>query len=161
MASIYRALLLTVSAATAPLAAQTPSQRQQVRREVQDFVRVYTDAANRGDVTAYTEMYSRQADLITVNDGEIIRGWDALRTQANEMMGLEGSFKISVGSIDVVNIGISRAIAVFPFVMTVTTDQGPVQLRGAMTLVLQKSASWRIIHDHTSTAPAETEPGAA
>ena len=133
------------------LSGQTPAQRQ----EVQDFVRAYADAANRGDVTAYTEMYSRRADLITVNDGTILRGWEALRTQANETLGMEGSYKISVGTIDVATIGTTRAIAVFPFAMTVTTDQGPVQLRGAMTLVVEKGAQgWRIIHDHTSTQPA-------
>jgi beta-aspartyl-peptidase (threonine type) len=104
------------------------------------------------------EMYARRPDLITVNDGEITRGWDPLRDEANKMLGLEGSFKISVGSIDVVSLGPSRAIAVFPFVITVATDQGPRQLRGAMTLVLEKSPKgWKIMHDHTSSAPAQEQ----
>lgn len=122
------------------------------RQEVQNFVKAYADAANRGDVTAYMETHSRRTDLIEVNDGEITRGWDALRDEANRMIGLEGSYKISIGSIDV--MGATRAIAVFPFVANVATEQGPAQLRGAMTLVLGKSArGWKIIHDHTSSAP--------
>jgi len=130
---------------------QTPAAQ---RQQIQDFVRAYADAANRGDVTSYIEMYSKRADLTVVQDGEITRGWDGLRDDANKMLGSEGSFKISVGTIDVINIGPTRAIAVFPFVMTVATAQGTVQLHGAMTLVLEKSAQgWKIIHDYTSTAP--------
>ena len=133
---------------------QIPTQRQ----EIQNFVRAYADAANRGDVTTYVEMYSRRPDLIAVNDGEIIRGWDKVRDGANAVLGLEGSYKVSVGTIDVISIGTTRAIAVFPFVMTVTTQQGPVQLPGATTLVLEKSTQgWKIIHDHTSTTPAGDE----
>lgn len=124
------------------------------RQEVHNVVKAYADAANRGDVTAYLETYSRRTDLIEINDGEITRGWDALRDEANRMIGLEGSYKISIGSIDVIALGATRAIAVFPFVATVATEQGPAQLRGAMTLVLEKSAQgWKIIHDHTSSAP--------
>ena len=147
-------LLIFLATIGTPVGVQAPSQRQQI----QDFVRAYTDAANRGDVTSYMEMYSKRADLIAVEDGEISRGWDKLRDNANSTVGLEGSFKISVGTIDVITLGTTRAIAVFPYVATVNTQQGPVQLHGAMTLVLEKSSQgWKIIHDHTSTAPAAQE----
>jgi len=128
------------------------------RQEILDFVKAYADATNRGDMTAYVDMYSRRSDLIVVNDGEITRGIDAVRNEANQTLGLEGSYKISVGTIDVVPLGQTRAIAVFPFAMTVQSQQGPVQIRAAMTLVLEKgSQGWRIIHDHTSSAPAQGE----
>jgi ketosteroid isomerase-like protein len=128
------------------------------RQEVLTFVRAYADAANRGDVTAYMDMYSQRAQLIAVNDGDITRGWDKLRDEANSMLGLEGSYRISVGSTDVIGLGATRAIAVFPFVASIATQQGTGQLRGAMTLVLEKgSQGWKIIHDHTSTAPANPQ----
>ena len=151
-------LLVLLGAVSIRVAAQAPTQRQ----EVQNFVRAYADAANRGDVTSYVEMYSRRADLIAVNDGELVRGWDKVRDGANAILGLEGSYKISVGTIDVISLGTTRAIAVFPFVMTVTTQQGSVQLPGATTFVLEKSSQgWKIIHDHTSTAPTEEGSGEA
>lgn len=128
------------------------------RQEILDFVKAYADATNRGDMTAYVDMYSRRSDLIVVNDGEITRGIDAVRNEANQTLGMEGSYKISVGTIDVVPLGQTRAIAVFPFAMTVQSQQGPVQIRAAMTLVLEKgSQGWKIIHDHTSSAPAQGE----
>ena len=154
MLRVSGSLLVLLATVGIRLAAQAPTQRQ----EIQNFVRAYADAANRGDVTSYMEMYSKRADLIAVEDGEISRGWDKLRDNANSTVGLEGSFKISVGTIDVITLGTTRAIAVFPYVATVNTQQGPVQLHGAMTLVLEKSSQgWKIIHDHTSTAPAAQE----
>jgi ketosteroid isomerase-like protein len=145
------ALLLPLSSAHF----QAPSTQ---RQQILDFVRAYADATNRGDITAYVDMYSRRADLIVVNDGELTRGWDALRNSANDALGLEGRFKISVGSIDVIPLGATRAIAVFPFVMTIQTAQGPTQMRAAMTLILEKGQQgWKIIHDHTSTAAPEEE----
>jgi ketosteroid isomerase-like protein len=128
------------------------------RQEILDFVKAYADATNRGDMTAYVDMYSRRSDLIVVNDGEITRGIDAVRNEANQTLGLEGRYKISVGTIDVIPLGQTRAIAVFPFAMTVQSEQGPVQIRAAMTLVLEKgSQGWKIIHDHTSSAASQGE----
>lgn len=67
---------------------------------------------------------------MVVSDGVITRGWDAVRNAA--------------------------PIAVFPFVMTMQTAQGPAQMRAAMTLILEKGPQgWKIIHDHTSTAAPE------
>ena len=126
-----------------------------LRAEIQAFVKSYTDAANRADATAYVEHYKQSPDLLTVNDGVITRGWNALKDDANQMLGTEGAFKISMGAIDVVPLSPGRALAIGPFVMTLNTQQGPVQMRGAMTLVLEKAGTkWLIIHDHTSAAPA-------
>ena len=155
MSPFSRILVAVLLLDAGSLHGQAPSTQ---RQEVQNFVKAYADAANRGDVSAYMEMYSRRPDLIEVNDGEITRGWDALRDEANRMMGLEGSYKISVGSIDVITLSPSRAIAVFPFVATIATQQGPAQLRGATTIVVEKvSQGWKIIHDHTSSMPAKQE----
>jgi hypothetical protein len=49
--------------------------------------------------------------------------------------------------------------------MSVRTEQGDVQLRGAMSLLFKRIAGeWKIVHDHTSTQglpePEEAEEGA-
>jgi uncharacterized protein (TIGR02246 family) len=149
-----RALLLVLAATLLPpaLTAQTPATQ---RQEVLDFVRRYVDAANRADITAYVDMYAQRPDLLSVSDGQVSRGWDAVRDEANQMMGSGGTFRISIGAIDFLTLGSTRALVCFPTVMIATTQQGQVQVRGAMTLVLEKgTGGWRIIHDHTSTAPA-------
>ncbi|MGH7629280.1 MAG: YybH family protein [Gemmatimonadales bacterium] len=130
------------------LQAQKPST---VKADVQAFVRSYADAANRGDAAAYAAMYKESADLIVINDGEVKRGWSSIRDEANQILGTEGSYKISAGIVDVLPLGSTRAVASFPFVLTVQTQAGLAQLKGASTLVLEKTGTkWLIVHDHTS-----------
>jgi len=135
-------------------AAQTSST---VREEVLAFVRSFTDAANRADVAAVMEMYDHTSTVISVDDGEILRGWDAVREDANQVLGKEGLYKISTGSFDVVVLGPGRALAVGPVVTTLQTNAGPVTLNQVLTFVLEKKkGKWVIIHDHTSTkAPGD------
>lgn len=150
-------ILLLVAALPVTAFAQAPAANP--RQEVLGLVRAYADALNRSGITSYVDMYAQRPDLIVVNDGDISRGWDALRNGANEMMGTEGTFRISVGAVDVMTVRTDLVIAVFPFVMTVSTPEGPTQVRGAMTLVFERSSQgWRIIHDHTSTAAPQTGP---
>ena len=67
--------------------------------------------------------------------------------------GWRGEFSrtILAGVVDVPPLGPTRAVATFPFVINVQTQQGLQQLKGAMTLVLEKTGTkWLIIHDHIS-----------
>jgi uncharacterized protein (TIGR02246 family) len=129
-----------------------------VRADVQAFVKAYVDAANKADVTSIMEMYSRKSGVTSVSDGEIIRGWDAIRTDLDQIVGKEGSYKISVGSIDVTPLGVSYVLVVAPFTLTVVTDKGTAQAPSALTLVLEKSkGAWTIVHEHSSTKPQEDE----
>jgi ketosteroid isomerase-like protein len=144
--SFWVLLVAPTSKAQAPAA---------LRTEIQNFVRSYADAANKADITAYTEMYSRQAGVTSIDDGTILRGWDAIRTDADSMLGHEGAYKIDIGSIDITPLGVGFVLAVAPTTVTVQTERGAVQIRGAITLVLHKtSEGWKIIHDHTSSLPA-------
>jgi ketosteroid isomerase-like protein len=127
-----------------------------VREDVQGFVRTFVEATNRADVTAVMEMYSKKAGIASIGDGEITRGWDAIRTESDQIVGKEGAYKISLGSVDVMSIGTGNAIAFAPYAVTLTTDQGPMQLSGAITLVLEKTAgAWKIVHEHTSIRAAQ------
>ena len=52
-------------------------------------------------------------------------------------------------------LGALYALVTAPTAITVNSQQGLVQLKGAVTLVVQKSPSgWRIIHEHYSTQVA-------
>jgi ketosteroid isomerase-like protein len=148
--------LICLIAFPAAAVAAAPSTTPDTRTEVLAFVRAFTDAANRADVVAIMEMYDRSPDLLSVNDGAIARGWDAVREQANQVLGKQGQFTISAGSFDVIPLGANRALAVGPVVATVQTQRGPVQLDQVTTLVLEKrQGKWLIVHDHTSTKESD------
>jgi len=146
------ALLLTTIGIASVLPARAATAPPDTRSQVLAFVRSYADAENRADVAAVMEMYDHSPSLVVVSDGEIVRGWDAVREQSNQVLGKEGLFKISIGSFDVVPLGTSRALAVGPAVVTVQTGQGPVQAEQAETLLLEKrQGKWIIVHEHSST----------
>ncbi len=133
------------------LTAQQPSAAT-VRTEVQQAVRAYVDAINKADAATLVEMYSREAGVTSVGDGQITRGWDAIRSTADSIAGAEGKYKVATGSIDVTPLGPGHALALTSTILTVKSGDQEVQLRGAMTLVYKKiGAEWKIIHDHTST----------
>lgn len=151
--SVLLALLLIPMSVSG---ADAPTQRADATRaEVQAVVKTLVDATNRADVNAMMGLYSRKPEVTSIGDGEITRGWDAIRTESEQIVGKEGSYKVSVGYIDVTPLGTSYALAVAPLTLTVATEKGTVQLPSAMTMVLVKSASsWTILHDHTSTKMA-------
>ena len=68
------------------LTAQQPSAAT-VRTEVLQAVRAYVDAVNKADAATLTEMYSREAGVTSVGDGQITRGWDAIRSTADSIAG--------------------------------------------------------------------------
>ena len=167
---IARGLLVALLAVPAMLGAAGPATPKAsppaappagsaTRTAVQAFVKAYVDAANRADITAMMEMMSRKEGVATIGDGEIERGWEAIRQGNDDMVGSEGSFKISVGSIDVMPLGSTAAVAMAPISTTLATATGAVQATGAMTLVLVKTAGkWLIVHEHVSHQVPETEP---
>jgi ketosteroid isomerase-like protein len=71
-------------------------------------------------------------------------------------LGKEGTFKVSIGTMDVRALGRTHALVVAPTTITATTAQGPVEARGAVTLVLERAAgSWKIVNEHYSTRPQQ------
>ena len=128
---------------------------QQIRSEVQEAVKAYASALNRADVAGVLELYSREPGLTSIGDGKITRGWESVRAELDSLLtGLQGNFSASLGSIDVTSLGSGHALAVAPYTLTVGTPQGPRQIRGAMSFVLQQAdAGWKIIHEHSSTLP--------
>jgi hypothetical protein len=98
---------MTAPAVAEAASASSSSSSGDTRAEVQAFVKTYIDAANKADVTTMMEMFSRKSGVTSIGDGDISRGWDDIRTDYDQMIGKEGSYKISVGSIDVMPLGSS------------------------------------------------------
>jgi ketosteroid isomerase-like protein len=125
---------------------------ERVRTEVQEVVRRHTDAMNRADVSAYLEHYARTPAVTSIGGGDITRGWESLRAEADSTLtGMQGGFNIALGSIEVESLGAQHAMAVTPFTLVMATQRGPAEIRGAWTFLLQRAGSgWVIIHDHSS-----------
>lgn len=145
------ALALIGAATVVPLGAQEPAKAPSLRTEVQGFVRSFVKAANEADTATLVELYARVPEVASIGDGEITRGWEAIRADADSLLGSQGSYRIDLGSIDVVPLGAEHALAFAPTSITVAAEKGTVKIRGAMTFVLHRTGDgWKIIHDHSS-----------
>ena len=126
------------------------------RAEVVKFVNAYTDANNRADVNAMLEMTSHNPSVSSIANGEITRGWEAIRQDTDDLVGKEGSFRVSVGSMDIALLGSMNALVVAPVTLLLATPNGPVGMKGAMTLVLEKKdGRWLLLNEHYSVKAAE------
>ncbi len=147
-------MMVCVIASTATSDQTAPS----LRDEVQHFVQEYVKAQNTLNASAIMEMISRTPEGYSVWEDKITRGWDAIRNETEQAVGAKGKLIISIGIVDVESLGKDYALAVTPVVTTLKTNQGDVQIRGAMSLILVKSAGkWKVFHEHTSikTPPVE------
>jgi ketosteroid isomerase-like protein len=146
-------LLASVETARAQQPQGAPTASSTARAEVQKFVRDYVDAHNRADATSLSEAVSHRAEVTSVNNGVITRGWDAIRAGTDEIAGAQGSFNLAIGTTDVTMLGSSYALVLAPTAITARNQQGQVvQIKGAMTLVLQKGPEgWKILNEHYSS----------
>lgn len=148
-AAVLLAALLLLAAPDLP--AQPAGAAVSPQAEIQRLVRDYIAAHNQADATAMMDLVARHPAVTSVSVGEITRGWDAIRAEADEITGQEGRYRLAVGTMDVTLLGGAHALVVAPTTITMVTAQGDVQVRGAMTLVFTKQPQgWRILNEHFS-----------
>ncbi len=122
-----------------------------LRADVQGVVKAYVEAQNNADANAIMEMVSKNPGVAAISLGDITRGWEAIRHDADEMVGSKGQMTLALGTIDVSQLGANFALAFAPCTLTLASEHGAAQLHGALTLVLEKSAGkWKIFHEHSS-----------
>ena len=125
--------------------------RADPRAQVREAVRAYFESLNRADPTGIMERFSRTADTTSVIEGEILRGWEAIRDETDRMAGTAGEEVWSPGTMDVVLLGDDHALVVVPVNVTLSLGMGREDLAGAATLVLERRAGvWKVLHEHRS-----------
>ena len=145
-------ILVALTLVPMPAASATKPAVTQKRVSAQGFVLSYVGAMNKADVATMMGMFSKKPGVTSIGDGEISRGWDSIRTDAQQIVGKEGTFKFTIGSIDVTPLGASYALVVAPFTFAILGQPDSVELPAAMTLVLERSGTtWKVLHEHWSS----------
>jgi ketosteroid isomerase-like protein len=109
------------------------------------------DANNKANSTEIMRMISNKSGVTYVGDGIIKKGWDAIRTETEKFISTERRYSYSTDTIDITPLGAGFSLVVATYTVTFETLEGTKQVRGAMTLILEKSkGEWKIIHEHTS-----------
>ena len=141
-------------------ASATATSDAAVRLEVQSALKAYVEAANRADISTMMGMVSRRDGVTSVAGGDVDRGWDAIRRSNDELVGKEGNYKMALGSVDVLVLSPTIAVAVSPFAFTAAGENNVVRVPGVLSAVFEKTnGKWLVVHEHTSakTEDAETE----
>ena len=153
--SVVIVQLIVFACAKQPAQQDSPTQTVS---EVQALVRSIADAVGKGDAGRSMDFYRRDDPTITsASDGTLERGWQEIRASTDSSMGLEGKFRLSLGSIDVTPLGSGYALAVAPILITVPTPNGDQKVRAVWSIVARRdSTGWKIIHDHSSFQKPQT-----
>jgi ketosteroid isomerase-like protein len=147
------ALLFLPVAATA----QPMSEQQRIRDEIRVEVGRLITATNY-DVMATLPMYVPTSRVTSINDAEIVRGWNGLRQATEAAVVSQGSFFVRLGNVDVTLMGPDHALAFASMSMEYPSAAGRVNMPGSMTLAYERTPDgWKIVHEHYSTGlTAET-----
>jgi len=144
----------TLAPATA--SADESKSRQADRSAIRAVLTAQQEAWNRGDIDAFLKGYWHSPDLTFFGSNGIFRGWDAVMARYKKNYPGRGA----MGTLDFSNLefrflGPDAALVLGHWHLKREKDE----IGGVFTLVLQRfPEGWRIIHDHTSAAPPETNP---
>src|SRR5262245_45946797 len=105
------------------------------KAEIQALVKQFAEAYQT-DVNGMLAMYEQTPATVSIGNGEIQRGIEAVRKYADtNLVSTLGRFKYDLGSIEVTHLGRGYALAVTPFVMSDNTATPfPRQIKGVSTL---------------------------
>jgi uncharacterized protein (TIGR02246 family) len=132
--------------------AQTTSKRDaRTIAAVRTVLDAQKDAWNRGDIEGYMDGYARSAQITFVSGDAITRGWQTVHDRykknydSREKMGT-----LTFSDLETNVMNDDAAVTIGRWHLQRTGDQP----HGRFTLVFRRTNDgWRIVHDHTSSAP--------
>ena len=106
---------------------------------------------NRGDIDSFMEGYSKTEELVFTSGAVVRRGWSATLHRYKQTYPDKATMgQLAFSELEITILDKGAAVVLGKWELTRSKDRP----HGVFTLVLQKgSAGWKIIHDHTSSAP--------
>jgi len=134
--------------------------------EVQEFVKTYVAAFNDGDDSKMMGLIQHDATVSSIASGKLYRGFDAIKTSADENISALARVSVSLGAVDVTPLAGDSALAVAPMVVSAERfpQDGSGKLvssdyPGALSMIVKRTPEGlRLIHEHHSVramAPAK------
>ena len=147
---------LACLALTASLVACAPERTftARDREAITSLLEAQRAAWNRGDLEGFMAAYVRAPELVFTSGGAIRRGFaeTSARYRARYGEGTATMGQLAFELLEVQPLGADGAIVLGRWALTETPEAGS----GVFSLALRREAEgWRIVHDHTSLAPAD------
>jgi uncharacterized protein (TIGR02246 family) len=128
-----------------------PEQSPNSVTEIQSVLTGQQDAWNRGDIDAFMNGYARSASTVFVSGDEIRRGWETVRDRYHMRYSDRATMgTLGFSEIEVTMLSTDAAVVLGRWKLKRENDEP----HGRFTLIFKRlPEGWRIVHDHTSTAP--------
>ena len=141
----FRILVMIAVMGFSFLNAQTS--RQAIRRVLEDQVKAW----NKGDIETYMTGYWRSDSTSFVSGGSVVHGYDEVLARYMRSYGTrEEMGTLSFSDLNITVFSPDAAVVTGAWKLVRTNDQPG----GRFTLIFRKKpAGWRIVYDHTSSAP--------
>lgn len=147
MKSTLRVVLLTWCAVAS--AAKPPASA--AARDITALLTAQAAAWNRGDIDAFMQSYAKTDTLRFASGGTVTLGWRPTRERYQQRYPDRATMgTLAFTDLEITGLAPDAAIAFGRWKLTREKDAP----HGLFTLTLRKTAAgWRIIQDHTSSAP--------
>jgi ketosteroid isomerase-like protein len=147
-----RALTIFFCILMAPIVSAAPSQIQNATAQIRSVLRAQQDAWNRGDIDGFMNGYARSASTVFVSEDTIRRGWETVRERYREKYSDRAKMgALTFSDLEITLLSPDAAVALGRWSLQRANDQP----HGRFTLIFKRlPEGWRIVHDHTSAAPA-------
>jgi len=138
------------------VAGYTDGEREGDRAAIDAVLHEQQTAWNRGNVDAFLEGYWHSSELSFSGSSGITRGWDGVRERYKKnYRDREAMGELDFSGLEFRFLGPDAALVLGHWHLK--REKGDIG--GVFSLVWQKfPEGWRIIHDHTSQAPASSSP---
>ena len=119
--------------------------------EVEAFVRQYAAATRSGNTEKVMVNFSRDAGVVSVGEGKVLRGYDTIKSITDETIVAVSKRPVTVDSVDVMPLGPDMALALVSMTITRTVGKRKVATPSVGTIVVKRTPEGlRIIHEHYS-----------
>lgn len=130
----------------------TPEEPAKEVTEIRSVLHAQQEAWNRGDIDGFMNGYAQSASTVFISGDTVRRGWETVRDRYKEKYSDQKKMgTLTFSDLEITPLGADVALASGRWNLKRESDQP----HGRFTLILKRlSEGWRIVHDHTSAAPA-------
>jgi len=148
---IRRALTIIFCTSVAAIVSAVPTQSQNATAQIRSVLRAQQDAWNRGDIDGFMNGYARSASTVFVSEDTIRRGWETVRERYRKKYSDRAKMgTLAFSDLEIMLLSPDAGVVLGRWSLKRANDQP----HGRFTLIFKRlPEGWRIVHDHTSSAP--------
>jgi len=141
-------------AAPEPVKVATPAQ---VVAAANGLLEQYRQAYEVRSMDALAPLYSQTVDVVVIHQGDDHRGWSAVSTYLQDLLGRATEVHVKIGAVSVTALGSGGAAISAELTREISDGVTTIVEKGSLTLAIGREGQrWVIIHEHFSFPPKVT-----